>query len=147
MISDLIRDTVFGHVVRKITKNRALQFAEERDPSLWKQYLDRDQTRNMALYGHPQLTEEEKKEKDISEGSPAESDADLHTPTEQERNALAQTQTQRTTHEHQMHSTLTNQRVDTEKGRDLSMVSWWGDNDPEVSFQVHIALPRPAADE
>ena len=132
MSSNLIRDTVFGHAVRKLTKNRVFQYAEERDPSLWKQYLDRDQTRNIALYGSPQVTDAQRKEKDIIEGSPAESEGDLQDPLETNGNALRRGTTELDTHEHQMHSILTNQRVDTEKGRDLTMVSWWGTNDPEV---------------
>ena len=130
-MAELIRDTVFGHFVRFITRNRMLQYMEEKDPSLWKQYLDREQTRNMAMYGHPQLTDEEKKEIDLK-NTPEGGASQVHTPTEEQANALTAQQTETATNEHQMHSTLTNQRVDTEKGRDLSMVSWWGDDDPEA---------------
>ena len=52
-MSDLFCDTVFGHAVRFSTKARYLQFVEEKDPSKWKQYIDRNQTKNMALYGRP----------------------------------------------------------------------------------------------
>ncbi|KAG8533467.1 uncharacterized protein KY384_002250 [Bacidia gigantensis] len=123
-MTELIRDTVFGHLVRLVTRNRMLQYMEEKDPSLWKQYLDRDQTRNMALFGHPQLTTEEQEQQKEKE-SP-------ETPSTASDSTLPETPTERQPHRHQMHSTLTAQRVDTEKGRDLSMVSWWGDNDPEV---------------
>ena len=34
--------------------------------------------------------------------------------------------------EYQMSSTVTGQRIDTEKGRDITMVTWFGGNDPEV---------------
>ncbi|KAL9131078.1 MAG: hypothetical protein Q9217_000901 [Psora testacea] len=109
------------------------KYMEEKDPSLWKVYLDRDQTRNMAMYGHPELIEEEQKEKESKAQTPAE----LSSPAELASNGTtpsgesAKTLTQEETHGHHMHSTLTNQRVDTEKGRDASMVSWFGDNDPE----------------
>ena len=89
-MSDLFRDTVFGHAVRIITKGRYLQFVEEKDPSIWKQYIHRKQTKNMALYGRPDDdAPEEKQEResapvsetpgqpngnangaDLSEGSP-----------------------------------------------------------------------------
>ena len=67
-MSELIRDTVVGHILRFLTKGRVLQYAEEKDPSLWKQYLDRDQSKNMALYGH--TGDEALEEKQERESSP-----------------------------------------------------------------------------
>lgn len=121
-MSELIRDTVFGHFVRLITNGRMLQYAEERDPTLWKQYLDREQTMNMALHGNTEgPPSEEKLERDDTRVSSEES---------------SQTQVanghQREQQEHQLSSTITGQRIDTEKGRDITMVTWYGDNDPEV---------------
>ena len=121
-MAELIRDTVFGHCVRFITKGRVLQYAEEKDPSLWKQYIDRDQTINMALYGNPQGTEPEEKkhEGDTSPSSEDSSQTRAGDVNQREHN--------------QLHSTITAQRVDTEKGRDTTMVTWFGDDDPEVSI-------------
>ena len=114
-----MRDTVFGHFVRLITNGRIFQYAEERDPTIWKQYLDREQTKNIALYGNAEgLSTEEKSEKD---DAPFSSEDSSHT---QVGNGEQQ--------EHQLSSTITGQRIDTEKGRDITMVSWYGDNDPEV---------------
>ena len=129
---DLLRDSVFGHLVRFLTKNRVFQYPEEKDPALWKRYLDREQTRNMALYGHPILSPEEQKEKDSQVQTPPQSASGFHTPTDESADTLAKEKTQTLDGGHQMHSTLTNQRVDTERGRDASMVSWYGDDDPEV---------------
>ena len=131
---DIIRDSAFGQVVRLLTKNRVFQYPEEKDPSLWKRYLDREQTRNMAIYGHPILTPEEQKEKDSQAQTPAEPASDVHTPLDESVDTLAKEKTQPIEGGHIMHSTLTNQRVDTEHGRDASMVSWYGDDDPEVGI-------------
>ncbi len=115
-MAELLRDTVFGHLVRLITKGKVLQYAEEKDPSLWKQYIDREQTKNMALFGNLEGTEsEEKKDHSPSEESSQTRNGDADQP---EHNRL--------------HSTITAQRVDTEKGRDTTMVTWFGDDDPEV---------------
>ena len=130
-MTDLIRDTLFGHFIRLVTKNKYLQYAEERDPQLWKQYLDRDKTLNMAMYGHPELSPEEQKEKDIKlEGN----DASESPSGDEDSNRLRGVMSKQTTHEHKLHSALTNQRVDTEKGRDAAMIGWWGDHDAEVCF-------------
>ena len=151
-MTDLIRDTVAGHFVRLITKGRYLQYAEEKDPTIWKQYIDREQTLNMALHGHidpPHELKEMEPTPSQSSGegellagnSPALAEAVTQTTTHEHRSdrdtTLAEAVTQTSTHEHQLHSALTNQRVDTEKGRDATMVGWWGDNDPEVC--IHLA--------
>ena len=40
--------------------------------------------------------------------------------------------------EQQLSSTITGQVIDPEKGRDVTMVTWFGDNDPEVRRSRHI---------
>ena len=130
-MSDLFQDTVFGHAVRFISKGRVIQFAEERDSSLWKQYLDRDQTKNMALYGHPgDQTPEEKQERDSAPVSEMQSYA--HTNGNGAISSEESSQTRVGDGEHQLSSTITGQRIDPEKGRDVTMVTWFGENDPEV---------------
>ena len=130
-MSDLFRDTVFGHAVRFITKGRYFQFAEEKDSSLWKTYIDRNQTKNMALYGH--LEDESLEEKQVRESTPV-------NETQSRANANANganlsegsSQTCTGDGEHQLSSTITGQKIDPEKGRDVTMVTWFGDGDPEV---------------
>ena len=122
-MAELMRDTVFGHFVRLITKRRYFQYAEERDPKLWKQYLDREQTKNMALYGNTNgPSEDEKSEKE-----------DANTPSEGSTEAMAEGEE----HEQQLSSTITGQVIDPETGRDVTMVTWFGDNDPEVRTCRH----------
>ena len=128
-MSDLFRDTVFGHAVRFITKGRYLQFVEEKDPSIWKQYIDRNQTKNMALYGHPD--DESPEEKQQRESAPV-SETHRHANANGRNSSEESCQTYTGDGEHQRSSTMTGQKVDTEKGRDVTMVTWFGDNDPEV---------------
>ena len=111
-MTELIRDTVFGHAVRLMTKGKHMQYAEEKDPKLWKQFINHEQSKNMAMFGNAEGTESEKMETSSGESSPT------RPAEEREHNTL--------------HSTITAQRVDTEKGRDVTMVTWYGDNDPEV---------------
>ena len=144
-MSELIRDTVFGHAVRFITNGRVLQYAEEKDPSLWKQYLDRNQTKNMALYGHPDdQTPEEKQEPQSSPVSEAQSTVNVNVNGNSNGNGNLSEATRpetssppRSGHgEYQLSSTITGQRIDSEKGRDTTMVTWFGDNDPEVRISL-----------
>lgn len=116
-MAELMRDTVFGHFVRLISKRKYFQYAEERDPKLWKQYLDREQTKNMALYGNTNgPSGDEGSEKEV-----------VNTPSEESSQARAEEEE----HDHQLSSTITGQVIDPEKGRDVTMVTWFGDNDPE----------------
>ncbi|MCJ1403583.1 hypothetical protein MMC11_006806 [Xylographa trunciseda] len=58
-MSELIRDTVFGHLLRYLTGGKLFPYAEDRDPSLWKRYIHDEKTMRMAHHGH---TGEEKAE-------------------------------------------------------------------------------------
>jgi MFS transporter, DHA1 family, multidrug resistance protein len=41
-MSDLLRDTVFGQVVRLLSKNNLFKFPDEADPNLWRQCIRED---------------------------------------------------------------------------------------------------------
>lgn len=132
-MSELIRDTVFGHLLRFVTNGRVLQYAEEKDSSLWKQYLDRDKTKNMALHGHlGDETPEEKQERESVPVSESESNANVNANANGENLSDESSRTRIGNGEQQLSSTITGQKIDPEKGRDVTLVTWFGDNDPEV---------------
>lgn len=132
-MSELIRDTVFGHTLRFITKGRVLQYAEEKDPSLWTQYLDRNQTKNIALYAHPdEETPEEKQARESAPVSETQSDVNVDSDVDRANRSGESSQTRAGDGEHQLSSTITGQKIDPEKGRDTTIVTWFGNNDPEV---------------
>lgn len=132
-MTEIIRDTVFGHIVRFISKGRLLQYAEERDPKLWKQYLDHEQTKNLALNGSAEgPPSEEKREESTADLS--ETSSRTRAEDQEQEHQMGRARTAEEEREHQLHSTTTGQRIDTEKGRDIAMVTWFGDDDPEVTF-------------
>lgn len=107
-MAELIRDTAFGHLVRFVTRGKVLPYAEDRDPSLWKEYLSEEKTRRMAHHGHPgQLSHDEP--------SPS-SGASSRT---------------RAGSDSQNINSPTGQPIDQEKGRDMNVVDWFDENDPE----------------
>lgn len=71
MVSGLVRDSLFGKVVRIISNNRVFQYPEEIDPTIWHQYINPVKSRNLALYGtpepHPLETAEDFLERPIHE--------------------------------------------------------------------------------
>lgn len=131
-MKELVRDTVFGHALRLATRGKVLQFEEERDPSLWKRYVDKGKSGRMARHGH---TGEEEKEEDVDETGNGNSD-------EQQRAGVAEgitTSDSRNSSDTRVGSgeaqrnEVSGVRVDPEKGRDVSVVTWFSENDPEVS--------------
>ena len=130
---ELIRDTVFGHILRFLTKGKVLQYAEEKDPSLWKQYVDRDQTKHMALHGHTgDETPEEKQEREYSPTDGTQSNGSGNGNVQEAKLSDDSSRSRAQDGEPPLSSTITGQKIDPEKGRDTTIVTWYGDNDPEV---------------
>ena len=124
-MSELIRDTAFGHLLRYLSGGQLLPYAEDRDPSLWKRYVHDGKTIRMAHHGH--TGEEEAAGKSGESQSPEGISRDSST-TRRESN----TQTNALGHQ-----------IDPEKGRDTNVVDWYGDDDPEVFSAVcHFKLRR-----
>lgn len=139
-MAELIRDTAFGHFVRFVSHGKSLQFIEEKDPSLWKRYLDREQIGNMAAFGKTSLTSEELEQKDASPSPQHQCSDGLRADGNLISSSGETSQTRRGEKERRLgdnlHSTLTGQHIDSEKGRDASFVSWYGDKDPEVGIPI-----------
>ena len=117
-MSELIRDTVFGHCVRLITRAKYFQYAEEKDPTLWKQYLHHEKTEHMARHGR------------LGQGgiSSDHSDGDNANIEDPELSSQHSSETRLG----QLRTTNTiGQKIDQEKGRDVNIVAWFGDDDPE----------------
>lgn len=157
-MAELIRDTTLGKLLRLITGGKVMRYAEERDSELWKRYLNTEKSGRMAHHG---TTEEEKdgnansddagsdyterrfgEQKDESDSRPIGTGTNepyMDTNPEARRRGTGG-------HENESHSPQTgvdsgeNRQtndasgvaVDPEKGRDVSVVDWYGDADPEV---------------
>ena len=62
MVADLIRDSPFGHIVRLVTRKKCFQYPEEKDPSLWKKYVNQEKSGYVAHHGDTSPPEEESRE-------------------------------------------------------------------------------------
>lgn len=51
IMSGLIRDSVFGHCMRLISRGKLFPYPEERDSSIWDTYVNSEKSTNMARYG------------------------------------------------------------------------------------------------
>jgi len=114
MVADLIRDSPFGHVVRLVTRNKCFQYPEEKDPSLWKKYVNQEKSGYVAHHGNTSPPEEESGELRRARGM-------------REREGSESEQTE-VGDEYNYASGV---RVDQEKGKDHHVVDWDGPDDPQ----------------
>ncbi|SLM36536.1 multidrug resistance protein [Lasallia pustulata] len=116
-MAELMRDTLVGDVIRILSGRRLLPYAEEKDPSLWKRYINREKTDQMAHHGHIQEETEEEQEERSNRSRSSES------------TALG---------DEQPANVVTGHVIDKEKGRDINVVHWYGDDDPEAVKKVFV---------
>lgn len=124
-MSELIRDTPFGHIVRLVTRNRYLQYAEEKDPSLWQKYVDEKKSGNVAHHG----TTEDPEDGEKLEGLGGIRTRDGQDVSQIQRNSSGSERT--ALDPEATYNNASGVRVDPEKGKDVLIVSWFGDDDPE----------------
>ncbi|KAK4942684.1 GTPase-activating protein [Elasticomyces elasticus] len=135
-MAELFRDTVAGQFIRLITGRKILQYPEERDPSIWQKYLNVEKSANMAMHGSTDPPSAEEKERLDTNASPSEDDANLQSPDHnshhQRRGSPAESSTTTTVdNDNRLVNTLSNTKVDVEKGRNADIVDWYGPEDPD----------------
>ena len=126
-MKELVRDTVLGHFLRLLTGGRVFPYEEDRDPSLWKRYIDVEKSGRMAHHGHTEDEEEDEEEADSTQQQQRASGV--------EGNATANTRDSSDTEVGSgevQRNEVSGHPIDPEKGRDVSIVTWFGDDDPEV---------------
>lgn len=121
-----MRDTAFGQLVRLASGRRFFKYAEEENPELWKQFIDEKKSGHLAHHGTvapPEDGEEihglggmrTRDEEQQQRGTPGREDSD----------------TSSRTHVGEEFNEASGVKVDSEKGRDINLVSWYGPDDPE----------------
>lgn len=144
-MAELIRDTAFGHLVRLLTHNKYLRYQEEINPELWKKYVNEDKSANAAHHGTIAPPEDDEsihgvggvrtREDGITEP------VDSRTGKDGDRRASSSSSSGTRFGEKGTYNEASGAKIDKEKGRDLNVIDWEGDNDPEVR-QAH-AFSRP----
>jgi DHA1 family multidrug resistance protein-like MFS transporter len=130
-MKELVRDTVLGHFLRLVTGGKVLPYEEDRDPSLWKRYIDKEKSGRMAHHGHTEEEETNEEEADASDDSTQQQQRAGAV----EDNATANTRDSSDTEvgsANVQRNEVSGHPIDPEKGRDVSIVTWFGDDDPEV---------------
>lgn len=126
-MTELIRDTAFGHLVRFLSRGRYLKFAEEADPSIWTRYIDEKKSGYLAYHGISQPPEDGFDFAALEGVRTREAQYSLFPPERLAR--ITSANSRRSTGQPVNH--VSGVPVDSEKGRDIHLVGWYGENDPE----------------
>lgn len=116
MVADLIRDSAFGHIVRLVSKGKLFPYDEEKDPELWKKYLNEEKSGHAAYHGRTEAPEQDVDELHQARGLRAREGNDSE--------ASSRTEVAEGFNE------ASGVRVDPEKGKDVNIIDWDGDDDP-----------------
>lgn len=116
-MKDLIRDTIFSHILRLLTGGKVFKYPEEEDPSLWKKYVHAEKSANMARHGQTEAPED---------------DGERQSRRSQTRSSSSDTAV--SSGEGRTVNEPIGRIVDKEKGKDVHVVDWYGPDDPEVSL-------------
>lgn len=117
-MSDLFRDAPVGQMIRWMTKNKYLQYPEEKDTSMYGKFINREKSGNMARYGQSNPPEDEEKEEKQDDNQ----DCSRHNSESSDPTLRGEGTTL---------NSASGKAVDPEKGKDVNLVDWWGPNDPE----------------
>lgn len=133
-MKELFRDTVAGHLVRYTTRGKVLQYVEERDPSLWKRYVDKVKSGRMAHHGHTGEEEKPDEKQEEASGIDGERQSGMDQNGSNDSRESQDTRVGSQEHTSPTRNEASGVVVDPEKGRDATIVTWFSDDDPEVCY-------------
>lgn len=142
-MSELLRDTAFGHLIRLVFGKRYFQYSEEKDPELWKKYLHEEKSGYVAHHGtvepHADGEDSDTEEPPTpgiggvrTRDDRAREDAEVYDSTSSSHTCVNDNGA--------TYNMASGRKIDPEKGRDLYIVEWNGPDDPEVRYKIHRGL-------
>ncbi|KAI5369488.1 Putative major facilitator superfamily, MFS transporter superfamily [Septoria linicola] len=126
-MTELIRDTAFGHLVRFVSRGKLLKYAEEADPSLYKNYIDQKASGYLADHGDTNPREDGTE----PDGLKSEKETNGQDPTKTRSSSQGTGDTKVDSDDDTHVNQASGVKVDPEKGQDKHVIGWWGDNDTE----------------
>lgn len=128
-MSELIRDTAFGHIVRFVFGSKYLKYAEEKDPSLWKQFINKEQSGFAAHHGNTEREDCDPEKMDtVDNRDPPSNEKDRENSDTSSGHDIPD----KPEDVPKGYNQASGVKIDPEKGRDLNIVDWNGPDDPEV---------------
>lgn len=126
---EYFRETAFGQVARLVAGNKILQlqYEEERNPELWRTYINEAKSANAARYGQVEPPEKE----DAGRRSVSDTESQVV-----ETGSFRDSSTTIVSEGHE-YNDVTGLIVDPEKGKNVNVVDFLP-NDPEVGYMEQI---------
>lgn len=121
-MASLMQDSIVGHAIRLLSKGRIFKYAEERDPSLWKQYTNKEKSSRMAYHGR------------MDSIGDADGIADGVTRSSSRSSSIqsmGRIPSSGWSDGGNHFQGLTGMQIDPEKGKDVYLIDWWDDKDQE----------------
>lgn len=126
-MSDFMRDTAFGQIVRLASGRRFFKYPEEANHDLWNQFIDEKKSANLAHHGTVEPPEDGEQINGNHQTPREDSDSSSRTHVDEQVNEASGV------------------RVDQEKGRDINLVSWYGPDDPENPQNWPVSCHQPSS--
>lgn len=123
-MAELFRDTVIGHLLRFVTGKKVFLYEEEKNPELWKQYIQKEKSANVAVHGQVEAPEGEQEKNEGSEN-------DIQQPPRNQSPHGSTSSASTAVGDNAMKDLRLGKSVDQEKGKDVLIVGWWGPDDSE----------------
>ncbi|CAG8972253.1 hypothetical protein HYALB_00001651 [Hymenoscyphus albidus] len=145
---DLFRDSMYGNIVRFVTRGRVFAFDEKTDAALWERFIDREKSARMVTYwrthhlrhfiGTPrQFGEDEKGVKDGTNSIASDETYDYEGQRSPRKARRSYSENDRyipharTWKDEHQRNAATGVPVDPDKGEDVSVITWYGKDDPD----------------
>jgi DHA1 family multidrug resistance protein-like MFS transporter len=139
-MTELIRDTAAGHFLRAISGQKVFPYPEDKDPSIWQKFVDKEKSGNLAHHGHTGPAEEDDEKEKTNESGDSEGLQPGREYNGVLRSSRNSSDTRVASTDRQLNE-VSGVPVDPEKGRDATIVTWYSDTDSDVSSieSKHIA--------
>ncbi|CAG8950600.1 hypothetical protein HYFRA_00002809 [Hymenoscyphus fraxineus] len=124
---DLFRDSMYGNVVRFVTRGRVFAFDEKRDAALWERFIDREKSARMDEKGVKDGTDSIASDETYDYENQKSPRKPRRSYSENDR-FIPHTRTWKNAHQR---NAATGVPVDPEKGEDVTIVTWYGEDDPD----------------
>lgn len=137
-MTELIRDTAFGHLIRFVSRGKYLKYQEEADPSIWTRFIDEKKSGYLAHHGDTNAPEDGAEMEGIGGIRTRDDRYTLEPPANRQsmvRSGSGSTSRTRVGDDNSHVNEVSGIKIDPEKGRDLHMVSWYGPDDPGEQFK------------
>ena len=130
-MTELIRDTAYGHLVRFLSRGKYLKFAEEEDPSIWNKSLEKKRSMSTARRSNSDSPETGSNSDGLGQPLSRTDSLSLFPSSQAITSGRTQSSRQRSVDPDSQSEKAIDRQPEPEKGVDPNLVTWYSDDDPD----------------